>query len=289
MTMRFVSLIFCACLFAGCAKTGQDRVALPLYVAGTAVTEPVIATGEVPITIERAVLAFGPLYLCAGTTAGELCETARLEWLESVVVDTLAVDPVQAGMLTGVTGTVQSWMYDLGISSQLTASEPYVLDAARQLDGASFVIEGRAIVDGIDVPFSASIPVQQSERTEVGVPVVRKSSSEFLFQDIQSEDLTLTLRFNPAAIVSSLDLRSYVTTQTCASDELPIVCDGTIERQCSDNIEVSNRDCGLSGLVCLPAKGCADRVVIDPDTEAYRSLRNALVGIGRPTFDWETP
>ena len=82
--------------------------------------------GDVSVTIDRADLAFGPLYLCAGATAGDLCDTARFEWLDSAVVDTTLSDPVKVGELSGVTGTVRSWMYDLGLSSQLTREAPFI-------------------------------------------------------------------------------------------------------------------------------------------------------------------
>src|SRR5690606_17259403 len=90
----------------GCADVGQKNETITLFVAGTDLSEPVIAVGEIEVLVDRADLAFGPLYLCAGATAGELCDTARLEWLDSVVVDTTSPEPMQVGELTGVTGHV---------------------------------------------------------------------------------------------------------------------------------------------------------------------------------------
>lgn len=193
----------------GCLDTGQDRVDISLFIAGTDTSTPVTAVGDVEVQIERADLAFGPLYLCAGATAGELCDTARLEWLDTVVVDTTHSHAVEVGKISGQTGTVGSFMYDLGISSQLTRSEPYVLDAAEQLGGVSFVLEGRARIDGTSLRFVVEVPVQQTDSTELGVPVIRKSSQDDFFHEVTGSEAGLLLRFDPVAWVSKIDFRPY--------------------------------------------------------------------------------
>ncbi len=281
------ALVMLALVHFGCAETGQDRTRVALFVAGTDASEPVIAVGDALITIDRADLAFGPLYLCAGATAGDLCDTARLEWLETVVVNTLASEPATAGELVGITGPVQSWMYDLGISSQLTRSTPFVLAAANELGGASFVLEGRAAVDGIELPFSASVPIQQTDDTELGAPVVRKSTSESFFRDVGDDESGLVVRFHPGAWVQRIDFRPYVRADACAPAGPAVACHGTIERTCEDEVELSRRECSELGQVCLPGQGCADELRIEADTEAFRSLRNELVSGGRPSFEWD--
>ena len=280
----FLTLILVA---AGCAETGQDLASFPLYVAGTAQSEPIVALGDVPLTIDRADLAFGPLYLCAGFTAGDLCDTARLEWLETVVVDTTLADPVLAGNMSGTTGPVGSWMYDLGISSQLTRTDPFVLDAAKALGDTSLVLEGRAQVDGVEIPFTASVPIAQTEDTELGVPVVRKSTSESFFRDVSATQSALLIRFDFASWVKGIDFRSYVAEENCTDDGPAIVCDGGVERSCENGVELSNRECGELGQVCVPQEGCADQLTIKKDSEAYRTLRNALLIDGRASFNWD--
>jgi hypothetical protein len=272
---------------SGCAETGQDRTRVGLFVAGTEVSEPIVAVGEVLVTLDRADLAFGPLYLCAGATAGDLCDTARLEWLETVVVNTLASEPAMAGELVGITGAVQSWMYDLGISSQLTRSTPFILAAASALGGASFVLEGRAAVGGVELPFSASVPIQQTDDTELGVPVVRKSTSDSFFRDVRDDGSGLVVRFDPGAWVRRIDLRPYVTADVCAPAGPAIACDGAVEQTCQGETELSRRDCSELGQVCLPGQGCADELTIESETEAFRSLRNELVSGARPAFEWD--
>jgi hypothetical protein len=271
----------------GCAETGQDRIRVALFVAGTGVPDPIVAVGDVLITIDRADLAFGPLYLCAGATAGDLCDTARLEWLDTVVVDTTLSEPATAGELVGITGSVQSWMYDLGISSQLTRPTPFILAAASELGGASFVLEGRAAVDGIELPFSASVPIQQTDDTELGVPVIRKSTTEAFFRDVGNDEAGLVVRFDPGAWVRGIDFRPYATGDACAPAGPAVACERTLEQTCQDGVELSRRDCGELGQVCLPGQGCAERLTIEADSEAFRSLRNALVSGGRPSFEWD--
>ncbi|MCA9577952.1 MAG: hypothetical protein R3B40_22595 [Polyangiales bacterium] len=274
---------FCVLLVLGCAESSQTRVQVPLEVQGTASAGPRMALGAVPVTLTRADLAFGPLYLCAGAQAGELCETARLEWLDTVVVDALDPTAQEAGTLYGVSGVVQSWMFDLGISAQLTRDEPFVLDAAEALDGASLVLEGSAEVSGITVPFVARVPVQQTDATELGVPVVRKSSSDVFREDVDGAERALQVRFDPAAWLAGVDLRSLVTFETCAPDETALRCDGVVEWTCDAGTNTS-RDCGALGQVCAPGAGCVDQVELAPGSEPFRALRNALVAGQRPTF-----
>jgi hypothetical protein len=202
-------------------------------------------------------------------------------------VNTLASEPTTAGELVGITGPVQSWMYDLGISSQLTRSTPFILAAASELGGASFVLEGRAAVGGLELPFSASVPLQQTDDTELGVPVVRKSTSDSFFRDVGDDESGLVVRFDPGAWVRRIDLRPYVTADACVPAGPAIACDEAVERTCADGAELSRRDCSELGQVCVPSQGCRERLTIEGDTEAFRSLRNELVSGARPTFEWD--
>src|SRR5690606_2863629 len=149
-----------------CVAVGAAQIEVPLQVAGTAVDEPVVGKAGAQIELDRAELAFGPIYLCAGAQAGELCDTAQLEWLDAVVIDALDPAPVEAGRLRGREGTVRSWMFDLGVVSLLTQKNPLVLAAAEQLGGASLRIEGRAELDGVVLPFAVAVVVRQEEQTE---------------------------------------------------------------------------------------------------------------------------
>jgi hypothetical protein len=241
-----------ACALAGCGDVGQSKAEVPLYVSGSALAGPVAAVGEVMLTIDRAELAFGPLYLCAGAQAGELCDAARLEWLGSVRIDLTEPEPRRAGTLSGTTGHVRSWMYDLGISSQLTRNDPFILDAAQELGGASLVVEGRASQGGSEVPFVVGVIVQQGADVERGVPVVRKGTGDAFNHDVTGLEPGLWVRFDASAWLSKLDLRAE-----------------------------------LADTACVALGGCSEPLRLGPDGVAYRSLHNAVVSGRRPELNWE--
>jgi hypothetical protein len=236
---------------AGCAEAGQSQVDVPLYVSGSQLEGPVAAVGGVTLTIDRAELAFGPLFLCAGAQAGELCDTARLEWLGSVRISLNEPERKRAGTLSGTTGSVRSWMYDLGISSQLTHNEPFVLAAADELGGASLVVEGRASQGGPEVPFVVAVVVQQGAEVERGVPVVRKGSGDVFNHDVTGGESGLWVRFDASAWLGSMDWRSKLAERACATD------------------------------------ACSEPIRLEPNDVAYRGLHNAVVSGRHPELSWD--
>lgn len=277
-----------ALLVGGCLDTGQDRAEVPLLVAGTATPPVVLTEGDVPLAVDRADLAFGPLYLCPGNTAGDLCDVARLEWLDAVVVDTLDATPRAVGTLEGVTGRVRSWMYDLGISSQLTATDPVPLPAAQDLGDASFVLEAQVSYAGQDVPVVARVAVQQSDDTELGVPVIRKPSTLLFDRDVASDDPGLRVTFDPTVWITGLDLRPLLDPASCELDGPPSVCDGPIEQLCApDGAVTGTTDCAAEGHVCVQGRGCVETLEILRGTPEYSSLWIALTAGERPVFTWE--
>jgi hypothetical protein len=250
--LRGVLMVAFACALAGCADAGQSQAEVPLYVSGSELAGPIAAVGDVVLTIDRAELAFGPLYLCAGAQAGELCDAARLEWLDSVRIDLTEPEPKRAGTLSGTTGRVRSWMYDLGISSQLTHNEPFVLDAARELGGASLVVEGRANRGGVEAPFVVQVVVQQGADVERGVPVVRKGTGDVFNHDVTGSEPGLWVRFDASAWLARLDLRSELADSACAL-----------------------------------AANCREPLRFASDGVAYRGLHHAVVSGRRPELHWE--
>lgn len=237
---------------SGCADVGQSQADVPLYVSGSELSRPIPAVGDVMLSIDRAELAFGPLYLCAGAQAGELCDTARLEWLGSARIDLKQPEPRRTGTLSGTTGHVRSWMYDLGISSQLTDHEPFMLDAAQELDGASLVVEGRARHAGSELPFVVSVTVQQGTEVERGVPVVRKGTGDAFHHEITGAEPGLWVRFDASAWLRGMDLRS----------------------------ELAETACALAG-------DCGEPLQLAPEGVAYRALHHAVVSGRRPELTWQ--
>ncbi|MEM1034796.1 MAG: hypothetical protein AAF928_11810 [Myxococcota bacterium] len=229
----------------GCTDTGREATSVALFVSGTENDDPRDIDGfEVVLTDAR--LAFGPLYLCTGAQAGQLCETALFEWLDAVEIDLLDSRPRRAGQLDGVTGVARSWMYDVGITSLFTLATPLVLPAAERLDGGSLFLEGRASSSDLSYRFRAVVPVQQSEDTEQGVSVVRKSVSEFFERDVSADGERLDITFDVAPWVAQVDF--------AALGEAAAAADA--------------------------------RVDVEPDTQAFRALRNAILSGARPEFRW---
>lgn len=242
---------FLACaLLPACSEAGQQHASVPLFVAGAEVARPITATGDVQVTIERAQLAFGPLYLCAGFEAGDLCDTARLEWLDSAVVDLLDAAPRQVGMLEGTTGSVRSWMYDLGISSQLTRDEPFVLSAATELGGASLLISGHASSGDISLTFTTAVVIEQGAEVERGVPVIRKRTSDPFGHDVTHREAGLWLHFDAVPWIESLNFGSELES-------------------------------------CMAAQDCEEGRQLEPTSPIYVGLHNAVVLGKRPSFSWE--
>ena len=267
--------------------TGLARVDIPLFVAGTK-TPALTTQGGVPIVLQRAQLAFGPLYLCPGAQAGKLCHTARLEWLHSVVVDAMDERPVSAGTLVGTSGPVKSWMFDLGLTSQLTQRVPVALEAAAKLGGVSLILQGEAtLADGTVLPFRAAVPVQQSQETELGVPVVRKSTSDVFSHDVLGDEGGLLIRFDSRLWLQGVDFRDFLEDASCTPGGAPLVCAGAMAQRCAfDGSVLSKEDCAEKGQLCLANTGCAKELVIAPKTQAFRSIHNALVAGHRPNFQW---
>lgn len=235
-------------LLVGCADTGRDEVRVPLYLAGTDVSEPFTSDGGVEIMLTRADLAFGPLYLCAGFQAGELCDTARLEWLDAAVVNAADAEPRLSGELTGASGFVLSYMYDLGLPSLLTRESPLVMPAAEELGGVSLRIEGIADVAGTKLPFGAGVPIRQALETELGVPVVRKGEKERFEHEVNAGEQGLLVRFDPRPWIRNVDFS------------------------------------GLAGDSA--GAGEAEWLEIVPDTQGFLAIRNALLAEERPHFEW---
>lgn len=205
----------------GCADTQQDRVVVPFQVAGSDVPARFETSRGVSVALDRADLAFGPFYLCASTEAGDACETARAEWLDSAVVDTLDPTAFEVGELSAVNGPYRSFMYDLGIASLLTTKEALVLDAAEQLGDVSVVLEGRVDLDSGETPFSIALPIARTADNEIGVPVVRVRAEPSARHVITPADAALQVRFDPRAWIANVDFASVCADRAACTDLAP--------------------------------------------------------------------
>lgn len=270
-------------LLVGCGvETGQDQLTVPLFVAGTS-SDPVQGPGDIELTPNRASLAFGPLYLCAGSQAGDFCETARLEWLDSTVIDVLDDRAVRAGSLQGVGGSVASWMYDLGITSTLTRSRPFELAAVRDLDGASIVLEGTARRDEHTLPFSVRVRVDPGAAGQRGAVLVQQSGSSSFRHNVTVDEPGLLVRFDATAWLRALDLQRYFDSTGCA-EGATVACDGDVAEHCMAGSTSERIECD-EGALCVASVGCTDVLRLDSSAE-QSAVRNAVVAGAPPDFRW---
>ncbi len=281
MVTRALTLLV---LVAGCIDTGAEPVAIPLSVAGTD-TATVTGRGGVPVALERADLAFGPLTLCAGFQAGDVCDSALAEWTDAVVVDALDPNASMVGELSGISGSARSYMYDLGFVSLLTTSEPLALEAAESLGGASYVIEGSADVDGVSIPFRASAALRQRADVERGIPIVRSDPGAGFALELDAATSPITLRFDPAAWVADVDFAALVQRGSCAPG-VERVCDGQRALTCDETGAIATEtDCAAMDQVCAPNDGCVDRIELQPGSQGLSAIRTALLSRAPPTFE----
>lgn len=264
----------------------QEPVSFPLWVAGSGQVHLETESGF-DVILERADLAFGPLYFCAGFSSGQHCETARLQWLETTVVDTLDRDPKRAGSLEGVTGPIRSWMYDLGISSSLTAREPVVLSAAEQLGGVSIALRGHVFTERAKLAFTARVALQSGENSELGVPIVRKSTNERFTHEVTAEERGLLVRFDSSPWLRAIDFDRRLAPAPCrvgrergCADDAALTCD-------SATGEVLETQPCTSEQLCLEDVGCTDHFDATTHGVALRALRQALESDSRPAFEWD--
>jgi hypothetical protein len=281
--LLFTGALLCS---AACIDAAQEEVSIPLAVAGRSAAKAFETKRGFAIALDEAKLAFGPLYLCAGATAGSLCETASVEWTDAALVDLLRDSPTRVGELSGLSGRVRSFMYDLGLTSLLTESRPLVLDAARKLSGNSLRLVGRVDVDGTNIPFRALLALQQTEETEQGTPVVRSGEGDDLAHDLQAGD-ELSVRFDARDWFQTANFGLWLEQRSCEPAGPAVVCNGQIELSCGDDGAIEDsRACADRGEVCIAGQGCVERVVVDASSQVGAAIRFGLTSASAPEFRW---
>lgn len=271
-------------LLAGCIDTGTEPVSIPFSAAGRAPSGPIDARHGATVTLERADLAFGPFTLCAGFQAGDNCDAALADWPEAAVVDTLDPTLQRLGELEGISGSARSYMYDLGYVSLLTDADPLELPAAAEL-GASFVVEGTVMVEGVAIPFRGAAALSQPASVERGSPIVRSGTDDDFALELDADTAPLTIRFDPRSWVEDIDFTVFLQDEMCSADR-PVVCAGQQELRCaSDGAIVEETDCAAAGRVCARNVGCVDRVELASGSQALAAIRNAILAGAPPSFE----
>ncbi|HEY0135105.1 MAG TPA: hypothetical protein VGB85_13545 [Nannocystis sp.] len=187
-------LASCGAILLACGSTGAEPFRYPLVATGLA-AEP-FAVGDWQVTLTRADVAVGPVYLCATAAASpELCAVAIGEFTEVAVVDALDPAAQPLGDIDARPGDVRSAMLDYGISWFTTATAPAPLSA---LDHSAR-ISGTATLDDISLEFDATIDVTPPMRGSpalVGLHAVT---------DAPAEDSRLELRIDVRGWLADVD------------------------------------------------------------------------------------
>jgi hypothetical protein len=146
-----------ALLCGGCGSTGQERVSYPAYVVGADASS--FSVGDWAVELTMGQIAFGPLYLCAATTAStELCQTAIQELRSTHDLDVLETGMQALGDVHGSDAEVRSALYDFGITWLPTQESPTVVDSSLAR-GHSAHFEGVATRGGLSVPFAIDVDI----------------------------------------------------------------------------------------------------------------------------------
>ncbi len=137
---RLLLLAMFSC--SACGDTGQPIVQPSLYVVGKEASAQTIGAWEVKLQVAQ--VAFGPLKVCASTSASdELCPAALAEYEDSVgAIDLLSSKPRLLGALQGFVGTPRSVAYGYAYTWLTTQSAPRPTSHA--LAGHSAHLEGSA-------------------------------------------------------------------------------------------------------------------------------------------------
>jgi hypothetical protein len=151
-----IALAVIAALSTACSGTGQPAVDYPAFAVSA--VPGVIDAGGFSVSLDEALVAFGPAYFCASATGSStLCETALAEITETSIIDALSPEPQPLGTVNGFTGEIRSASYDYGIHWFLTENEPAASAPLLLRHSARF--RGRAEKDGVSVDFVADIDV----------------------------------------------------------------------------------------------------------------------------------
>jgi len=192
-------------LAAACGDTGGERVAVPLFASGTPARA--LSIGDARVTLTRAEVAVGPIYLCASASASAaLCAVAVAEQLEPVLVHALDPSAAPAAPLAATTGTTRSAMYDLGISWLLTQPGPQASAVAPA--GHSTVLEGTVERAGRTLRFSAGVDALPSGRGELTL------NAQPTEHEITGQDERLTLVVDANGWVDRLDVDALFALDT---------------------------------------------------------------------------
>jgi hypothetical protein len=205
----------------GCGDTGRERVELALFASGSAPRTIELGAGTARATLSRADVAFGPAYFCASATASaELCEVAVAELREAVLLRALEPTPEALGVLSATTGSIQSSVYDYGLSWLLTQNQ--VRASANAPGGHSAILEGTVERAGQLLRFSAAIDVKPSKPGQLTVNTQRTQ------HEIVGEGERLTLLVDPTSWIDRMNVDALFALDVDGDGSVVIPPDSTL-------------------------------------------------------------
>lgn len=226
MTLRTIAAtVPLTLLLFACGDTGQGAYPLRVEGAGTATGTFAVAAmlpvacaapcacedADWLVTIERADVAFGPIYLCASERAEpDRCPESLAEMLEVGVIDATNPAPVLLGEGLAFTGRAQSAMWDYGRSWLFT--QMVVLPDPVAPEGHSLVLRGTATKGTTSFRFAADVDIDASEAGLYGV------QSAPIAHDFVGPFESLRVQIDPAAWVSRVDFDAVACGRTSESE-----------------------------------------------------------------------
>jgi hypothetical protein len=187
-----------ATVLAACGQTGQTSVSYPIY--GTGVAPAPFSAGDWTVTLDTAMVGFGPVYFCAtASSSPSLCPSAVFELADAGTVDALDPTPQLLGTVTGFSGAVHSAAYDYAITWFTTQSQPTPTPAAPGGHSAHFEGTASNAATGVTFRFIADVDVTSVQQG------FRTISGHSVDVDVESDTERLDVAFDAAAWWSGVD------------------------------------------------------------------------------------
>ena len=93
----------------------------------------------------------------------------------------------------------------------------------------------------------------------------------------------LTILGTLNAWMATVDFGAVIEEGTC-TEGLTLACQGNVELTCAADGSVDSMETCPS--FCERGTGCVDTLIVEPDTQAWRAIRNDVAAGSRPSFEW---
>ena len=188
-------------LVAACGSTGAEPFHYPMVATGA--PAEAFAVGDWQVTLTRADVAVGPVYLCTTAAASpDLCAVAIGEFTDIAVIDALDPAAQPLGDIEARPGDVRSAMLDYGISWFTTQTSPAPLGDLEH----SARITGTAVLGDMSLGFDATVDVTPPMRGSLALVGLHAVT------DAPDEDSRLELQVDVRGWLTSVDFDALAQT-----------------------------------------------------------------------------